>query len=127
MLRVQKNKGFSIVEVLVAAAIISASSATIFGAYALATRYSLENTPNIKAAMLLEEGAEALKVMRDSSWTKKIASLSLGTSYRFYFDQTQGTWLATTSVAMIDKQFDRAFTLSAVGRDSSFNVLSSGG
>lgn len=118
----------SLIEVLVAAAIIVSSVVSIMGAYGGLTSLSLKNTPKLQAAMLLGEGAEALRIIRDSGWTENIASLSNGTTYRFTWDTAGGRWRATTSAFMIDGMFDRTFTLSAVSRDStSYDPVTTGG
>jgi hypothetical protein len=75
--------------------------------------------------MLLDEGAEALRLMRDDGWTTNIASLTVDTPYRLAWNNA---WTATTSTALIDNYFDRTFTLSSVSRDaSSYDIVSSGG
>ncbi len=124
--RTRERRGMSLVEVLIASAIIMTSVVSIIGAYGGLTSLSLNNTPRVQAAMLLEEGAEALRLMRDSGWTSQIASLGDGVQYRLAWNNNQ--WRATTSSALIDSRFDRYFTLSSVYRDStSYNIVASGG
>lgn len=116
----------SLVEVIVASAIIISSTVGILGIFGGLTSLSLENTPRVQAAMLLEEGAEALRLMRDAGWTSKIGTLANGTTYRFAW--VNGEWRATTTPSMIDSTFDRTFTLQAVNRDTTtYNIVSSGG
>ncbi len=120
------SSGLSLVEVIVGAAIIGTSVISIVGIYGGLTKLSYRNTPRVQAAMLAEEGTEALKTMRDSGWTSQIASLTVGSTYRLAW--TGGSWKATTSSALIDNAFDRTFVLSDVNRDSvTFNVVTSGG
>lgn len=119
-------KGMSLVEVLVASAIIMTSVVAIMGAYGGLSTLSMGNTPKVQAAMLLEEGAEALRLMRDAGYASQIASLSNGTSYGLAW--SNGQWRATTTRAAIDSQFYRTFTLSAVNRDAtSYNIVATGG
>jgi len=121
-----KNKGVFLIEVLVGASIMVAAMAAILGLYGSLSSLSLNNTSRIQAGMLLDEGAEALRLMRDSGWSKNIASLSNGTTYRLVW--SGGTWTSTTSAYMIDGQFDRTFMLGPVYRDSTtYNIISSGG
>ena len=122
---INKKRGLSLIEVVVGASIIGSSLVAIIGLYGGLTRMSYDNTARIQAAMLAEEGIEAADLMRDSGWTSQIASLSNGTTYRFVWHG--GTWKATTSVFMIDNKFDRTFVLSAVSRDGSSNIVTSGG
>lgn len=121
-----KTSGLSLVEVIVAAAIILTSVVALVGVFGGLTSLSLRNTPRVQAAMLLDEGAEALRLIRDIGYTANIASLSNGTTYHLVWQG--GTWKATTTASMIDSYFDRTFTLAAVNRDSTtFNIVTSGG
>lgn len=124
--RQSKNRsGMSLIEVIVGSAIVVSALVAIMGTYGGLTGLSLRNTPKIQAAMLLEEGSEILRLMRDTGWSSKISSLSNGTTYRFIWQNN--AWTSTTSVQMIDSFFDRTFVLSAVNRDASYNIVTSGG
>lgn len=128
MKKFKTSKGMSLVEVLVAAAIIVASVVSIMGAYAGLTSLSLKNTPKLQAAMLLAEGAEALRIMKESGWSTNIGNLTNGTTYRFTWDNSESRWKSTTTVSLIDGMFDRTFVLSAVNRDATtFDPVTSGG
>ncbi|HEY1037485.1 MAG TPA: prepilin-type N-terminal cleavage/methylation domain-containing protein [Candidatus Paceibacterota bacterium] len=121
-----KKRGMSLVEVLVASAIIMTSVVSIIGAYGGLTKLSLDNMPRIQSAMLLEEGAEALRLMRDSGWTAHIAPLGENAPYRFVW--SAGQWRATTSPALIDSKFSRTFTLAPVYRDATtYDIVQTGG
>jgi Tfp pilus assembly protein PilV len=120
-----KNKnGFGIAEIIIAVAVVSIS---VFGLLAVAS-VSLKtlrmNTNNIKAAFLLEEGMEAVKILRDSGWDENITPLSTGTDYFLTFDGT--TWKATTSNVFVDNLFERKFFLNSVNRDANDDIAVSG-
>lgn len=119
--------GLSLVEVLIASAIIATSVASIIGAYGGLTSLSIKNTPFVQAAMLLEEGAEAVKMMRDSGWTTNIGNKTNGVPYGFTWSSATG-WRATSSVPLVDNFFYRTVTFSPVSRDNtSFDIVTSGG
>ncbi len=121
------KSGLSLVEVLIASAIIATSVASIIGAYGGLTSLSIKNTPYVQAAMLLEEGTEAVKMMRDNSWSSNISNKTNGVPYGFSWNSSTG-WSATTSVPLVDEFFYRTVTFSAVSRDStSFDIVTSGG
>lgn len=125
-----RNAGVSVVEVLIASAIIMTSVIAIMGVYGGLTSIAIRNTGKVQAGMLLDEGAEALRFMRDVSWTSNISPLVNGTTYTLYWDYSTSTygWRATTTRDMIDDQFDRTFVLSAVNRDATtYNIVNSGG
>lgn len=120
-----QKRGISLIEVVVASAIISVTVVSIFGVFATTVKMGKNNIPHIQAALLAEEGAEAVKMLRDFGWAQNVATLSNGTTYRLGWDGSR--WTATTSAAMIDNKFDRTFVLSSVSRDSNFDVVTSGG
>ena len=115
----------SIVEIVIGASIIAVALVVLVNSYTLTARYALSDTKVLKAAMLSEEGVEILKFMRDSGFAANIASLTNGTTYRFSWDGAE--WTSTSVHSWIDGRFDRTFVLSAVNRDASNNVVSSGG
>ncbi len=119
------NKGISLVEVIVAAAIIGSAVLATMGVYANLSKLSYQNMPKIQANYLAEEGIEAVRTLRDSGWSAKISKLSTTTAYNLYWNGTN--WTATTTSALIDNLFSRAFTLSDVVRDANFNIASSSG
>ncbi|MBP6974497.1 MAG: hypothetical protein KBB54_00970 [Candidatus Pacebacteria bacterium] len=125
-----KNRGVSIVEVLIASAIIMTSVVAIMGVYSGLTSMAIRNTAKVQAGMLLDEGAEALRFMRDVSWASNINPLVNGTTYTLYWDYSVANygWKATTTRDLIDDQFDRTFVLSAVNRDAtSYDIVNTGG
>ena len=124
------KRGVSMVEVLIASAIIMTSVVSILGVYSGLTTISLRNTSKVQAGMLLDEGAEALRFMRDVSWSANIAPLTASTTYWLYWDYSTSTygWRATTTQVIIDDQFNRSFVLTPVYRDATtFNIVQSGG
>ncbi|MEI6490476.1 MAG: hypothetical protein WCO16_01795 [bacterium] len=119
------NKGISLVEVIVAAAIIGSAVLSTMGVYANLSKLSYQNMPKIQANYLAEEGIEAVRTLRDAGWSSKISKLSTTTAYSLYWNGTN--WTATTTSILIDNLFSRAFTLSDVVRDANFNIASSSG
>lgn len=121
--KIKKEKGSGMVEILIASAIMVTVVISVVGVYHSLTRISLQNTENIQGAFLMEEGVEAVRVMRDNAWSN-IASSTVGTPY--YFRWQSGTWRATTSPQVVDV-FYRTVVFSNVNRDTNFNIVTSGG
>lgn len=119
------NPGLTLVEVLIAASIILVFLLALFGVHNLYLKTAFSNGEVIKAAGLAEEGLEAMRFLRNSSWDTNIASLALDTDYNLVFDA--GSWQAVTSNILIDNLFERKVRLSAVYRDASGEIVSSGG
>ncbi len=124
MKKFYKNKGFAMVEIMVAAAIIAASFLFAMAVAQKSIYLSRQATHQVEASLLLEEGAEATRIVRDNAWTN-ISALSSGTNY--YPTFSGGTWtLSTTSNAV--GIFTRRVTLEAVNRDlSTGSIVTSGG
>ncbi|MBX4200412.1 prepilin-type N-terminal cleavage/methylation domain-containing protein [Candidatus Parcubacteria bacterium] len=125
MIKSKKTRGVTLVEVVIATALILVLLLTLTGVYNMYLTSALENTDTVRAAYLAEEGVESVKLMRDFSWASNIATLAVDTNY--YLTFTNSKWQATTTFSLVDSTFDRKFVLSSVNRDSSSNITSSGG
>lgn len=120
-----KNKGFSIIEVVVASAIVLLIGTGFTGALSQTIALS-ENALHIgQATSLLEEGAEAVKSIRDDSWTT-ISGLTVGTTYYLSFNDTTKKWALSTTANTIDSMYTRTVVVSAVNRDSNDDIASTG-
>ena len=112
------------VEVLVAVAIITIAVLSATAVAQKSVAVSRQSTHNLQAAFLLEEGAEAVRVVRDDNWTN-ISGLTNGTNYFPTF--SGGTWTLSATSNTVDS-FTRKVVFSAVNRDSvSGDIVSSGG
>ncbi|MES2213963.1 MAG: prepilin-type N-terminal cleavage/methylation domain-containing protein [Patescibacteria group bacterium] len=118
------NKGFTLVEMIIATAIILGFVLVLVGVVNTYIKSSLRNVPATTAAYLAEEGIEAVKYMRQVSWSGQIATLS---SEPYYLAWQSGSWTVTTTPSTIDSVYTRTVTVSSVQRDSSSNIVSSGG
>lgn len=124
MFRVPFQRGVSLVEIIVGAAILLLVFTGMIAAYNVFVRAGLATLNTVQASYLLEEGVEAVSIMRDYGWTANIASLTAGANY--YLVWSDGRWIATTMISKIDNVHSRYFTLANVTRDSNDNIASSG-
>lgn len=116
-----RKRGISIIEVIIASTIISLTVISISVAYGNFVYLSRQNTAKVQAALLLDEGVEAIKTMRGERWAN-IASTTEGTTY--YYEWMTNKWRATTTPIVVDEIFYRTFVVSPVYRDSAtFNIL----
>ncbi len=112
------------VEILVASSIIASAFLFAMATAQKSIQLSRQSLHQVQAAMLLEEGAEAVRVVRDNAWTN-ISSLSSGTNY--YPTFSAGTWTLSTTANTVDV-FTRKVTFSAVNRNlSTGDIATSGG
>ncbi len=121
------KKGFSLVEILVGASIISLSLIFIINLETGISKIGFNSVHSVQAGMLVEEGVAAIINLRNVSW-QNIVALDNNLSYRLFWDQGDGLWKTTTYANLIDSKFDRTVTFYPVYRDAStFNVVTSGG
>ncbi len=116
------NKGFFLIEVVVAASIISAVLILLLGSIQDSVEVSQRNLERTQASYILEEGAEAVKAIRDVSWTT-ITALTNGTDYYLSWNGT--AWALTTTPQSVDA-FTRKVIFSPVYRDGADDIASSG-
>jgi hypothetical protein len=116
------NRGLGLLEVVVGIGLITTGLIGVVAGLTGLVHASLLNTKKVQAVYLLEEGAEAVRSIRDASWDT-IASLSTETEYFLYFDS--GNWEATTTPEYIDTLL-RTVTFLDVFRDGNSDISESG-
>lgn len=119
------QRGFTIVEVLLAISIFVLFLVAVAAYYKKILDVSKDTTYHIQAGFLIEEGFEAMKLLRDTSWSANIAPLAAGTKY--YLDWNGSTWTTTTVPQKIEYVFTRSIEASDVYRDGSDNIAASPG
>jgi len=124
--------GFSVIEVLVACMIMSVVTLALMSAATKGIELSGKALKQVQAGLLAEEGAEAVKSIRDNGWTT-IANLSVETDYYLTFDTNSNAWLlvdsssVTNPITPIDGIFTRKIVLSEVYRDNNNDDISTAG
>lgn len=118
------KSGFGTLEIIVGLAIISISFFSLMAVSRLSLELVAQSAKRVKAGFLLEEGVEALKILRDAGWTFNIAPLSNSAVY--YLDFNNNTWQATTTNIYIDGIFERSFTIGDVYRDANDDIAAFG-
>lgn len=116
--------GFGLVEVLVAVSIIAITSVSIFNVYTAYLRAELNNVKTVKAAFLMEEGLEVVRLLRDTSWSSYIAPITASTT--LYLNWTGSAWQSTTTPQMIDSRYERTVVFASVYRDANNRIAESG-
>lgn len=122
------NKGFGLVEIIIASAIISVSIFSFSAVSVLGSRLQRQSLEKIRANFLAEEGLEAMRFLRDKSWSSNLFFLFPGTNYYLSFSATSSQWsLSSSPTPYIDFLFERKITVENVSRDSNDNIVFSGG
>lgn len=107
------QRGFSVVEILVAVAVLLASFVSIITAFQVAARHGRGTLEQVQAASLAEEGIEAVTALRDAGWGN-ISSLTAGTSYDLVFNGS--AWATTQTPQILDGVFRRTIVRDDVYR-----------
>src|SRR3989344_5919715 len=87
--------GVSLIEAVFGVSLVSVFIFSLMLATQLSQKIVGESVRNIQASFLLEEGADAVKIFRDTSWSSGIGSLATGTDYYFSYNGT--TWISANS------------------------------
>lgn len=118
------KKGFSLVEIVVMVSVVFVFMFIVWQIYVLYIKIASSNPDNFQASFIAEEGIEAVKFMRDDSWTDNIAPLVSGTAYTLVFDGS--SWMVTTDVIFVSNKFDRRIYFEDVSRNFMGNIDSLG-
>lgn len=118
------ERGFSLVEIVVAASIISVALLAILGIANKAIVTSQRSLNTYMASTLLEEGVEAVRTIRDGSWSN-ISSLTAGTTYYPSFSTSTNLWSLSSTASTVGI-FTRTVTITAVNRDANDDIAVSG-
>ena len=119
------NRGFGLIEILVAAAIISASFISLIAIANSSFRLVSGNVYRVQAEFLAEEGVEAVRILRDESWSGNLSGVLEGTIYYPIFNILTSTWSITeTDPGPIDDIFSRVLLFGDVyRRDSDDDIV----
>ena len=123
-----KNKnqnGFSIVEVIIASAVISLSLISIIQIAGQSLGFSRRSLNVYYAATLLEEGAESVRIIRDNGWSN-ISSLSSSSIYYPVFSTSTNMWTLSVSPVGVGN-FTRTVVIGPAYRDSNSEIITTGG
>lgn len=117
------GRGFMMVEIIVAVSIITVSILVAMAVSQKSVYVSRQAFHTTQATFLLEEGVEAVRVLRDNTWSN-ISNLTIGTNY--YPTFTGGTWTLSPTVNLVDI-FTRTVNIASVNRDNTTKDISSTG
>lgn len=117
--------GISIVEIIVASAIIGISVVGITSAIQIYLKIVYQNTRETQAVLLLEEAAEALQYIRDLDYEIEIKTRDPNIDYSLFWNGT-GYELTDSSISL-PYAMSRTIRFSDVFRDSADQITDVGG
>ncbi len=117
------KRGIALIEIVIGAAIISIGILAINSTFNTYIQYALSNQKNAEAAYLLEEGLEAMTLIRDNAWSN-VSNLSTTTTY--YLTFSGSAWSTTATAQYVDGVFLRSINVYDVFRDGNSDIAISG-
>ncbi|MCX6715744.1 MAG: type II secretion system protein [Candidatus Taylorbacteria bacterium] len=124
ILQKKRGAGFSIIEIVIGAAIVALVVTAIASAWQFYVKLGGQSTRTTQAALLIEEGGEALQYLRDKGWASNIGNLATNTTYYLIWNGTD--YVTTATPTLINNNYSRTVILSAVLRDASDNIATTG-
>src|SRR3989344_9128402 len=122
------HRGFGVLEILIASAVISTAFISLFFVFMLSQRAVVRASEKVLANFIAEEGLEIMRHLRDQSWSANLAPLAPGTLYYLSFDAGSSAWSTTISnPGLIDGVFERTVSVAAVMRDGADGIENSDG
>lgn len=119
----ERQRGFGIIETVIASAIIGGSLWALASVFLLAGSAVALAGERTEAAFLLEEGVEAVRHLRDAGWDANIAPLTPGQDYYFSFNASSSLWsIGTIPEPPIEGIFSRSVRVERVSRDANFDI-----
>jgi len=115
------TKGFSIVEIVVAFALISAVIVSLPHIGVLSLRLSTLASNRVQATFLLSEGIEVTRFLRDDGWSTHLEPTTLDTDYFISFDGSRYQ-LTLTEPPFLNEKFQRTLRFSQVLRNGQDDI-----
>jgi prepilin-type N-terminal cleavage/methylation domain-containing protein len=120
-----RKGGFSLVEIVIVIAIISVALMSIISFFIFSRGVNFKMARNTEATSLAEEGMEAVRKLRDQSWSENIADLVSGTTY--YPVVSGSNWtLNLNNPGLIKGLYTRTVKVENVVRAANSNISTSG-
>ena len=119
------KRGFGLIEILIATAIIGVALTTLSGVVQSAFRVTDDDVRRVQAGFLAEEGLEVARLLRDSGWEANIAPRAKDMPYYPMFDSVAGAWtIEESDPGSLDGTFSRSFVFENVyRRDSDDDII----
>lgn len=119
-----QQQGFGLIEMVIGATVLSVSLLGISSFFQKTLEVSTLTQSAVQGDYLLEEGVEAVKLLRDAGYANSIAKLS--TTSPTYLTWNGTNWATSSANIFIDGKFERKITVSEVYRNASEDISGAG-
>ena len=124
-LHFELNEGFGLIEIIIVTAVVTVALFAFLQAEVLSIKLLRSEKENLEATLLAQESLEAVRLLRDESWTNHITTLANGTRY-YPFVENNKWKLTATSPGLINNKYDRYVLFEEVRRDAQDKIAISG-
>ncbi|MEK7520391.1 MAG: hypothetical protein AAB581_04095 [Patescibacteria group bacterium] len=122
----KQEEGVGLVEIVIAVGVIAATFFAIAQVGILAMNGARDRNEKVRALAFAQEGIEAVRTIRDATWSGNIATLSFGSTY--YATTSSDHWILTASnPGLLDGTFTRTVVVDNVARDINDDIVVVGG
>jgi len=119
------RSGFGLIEIVIVTAIVIVTLGAFLQAGTLSVRLLHTQKESLIATLLAQEGMEAVRAVRDESWTANIAPLVNGTTY--YPAVINNKWgITTNNPGVQNGLYSRSITFAQVSRNGQDDIAPSG-
>ncbi len=123
-MNLKSEKGFALIEALVAVMIISGALLSIVTLANRSLNFSRNTLKSYQATLATEEAVEAVKSIRRESWDDNIAVLTIGTNYGIQLGATN--WEIVAAPQTNNLGFTRTIVFNQGYRDANDDIADSG-
>ena len=124
----QTKRGFGLVEIIIASAVISVSMVSLAFVLVLSARVTERAGNRLRANFLTEETLETLRFLRDTSWSSNFSGLTPGITYYPSFNNSTFLWsIVAINPGLVDNLFSQRFSAASVMRSANDDIISAGG
>jgi len=125
MFKSSLQSGFGLIEVVIVTAIVIVALSAFLQTGVFSIRLLRGQTESLTATMLAQEGMEAVRAVRDESWTNNIAALTNATTYYPVIINSKWT-LTTNNPGVQNGLYSRSIIFDQVFRDAQDDIAASG-
>ncbi len=118
--------GFGMIEIVVGTAVLATAMLGISSLFQATLKAGSTTQSVLQAGYLLEEGIEAVRVMRDSGYANSILKLSTTTPTYITWNGATSLWATTSVNTFIDSKYERRLTVADVNRDANDDIAVAG-
>ena len=120
------HKGFGMVEIIVAVALMTMFFLAIYEIILFSNKIIASNLRKIEATHFAQEALEAVRLIRDDGWSANISPLANEADY--YLSLVGAEWILTTTTQLaLNGVFDRTIIFRQVERDVNGDIVATGG